>query len=366
MHKLRVLIVFGTRPEAIKLYPVIVGLRCIPEIETTVCVTSQHRDLLDQTLKALSIVPDYDLDIMIQDQNLFHITQATVARIESVMNAVRPELVIVQGDAQTAFVAALAAFYARVPIAHVEAGLRTNDKYAPFPEEMNRRLVDQLCDLRFAPTESARANLLAEGIDETDIFVTGNTEIDALHLVRKMLTPQQTFDFPGHIVLATAHRRENFGDPLRRVCTALTRIADDNEDVTIVLPVHPNPHVKDPVHSALAGHRRIALLAPVDYVSFVHLMARARLILTDSGGVQESAAALHIPLLVLRDKTERMEGVETGAARLVGTDVDEIVANAELVLRDQAVYCKMKSAESPYGDGTAAVRIMDVIKERFL
>jgi len=366
LQRLRVLIVFGTRPEAIKLYPVIVGLMRIPEIETTICVTSQHRDLLDQTLNALSIVPDYDLDIMIQDQNLFHITQATVARIEPVMNAVHPELVIVQGDTHTAFVAALAAFYARVPIAHVEAGLRTNDKYMPFPEEMNRRLVDQLCDLHFAPTERARANLLAEGMDETDIFVTGNTEIDALYLARETLSPQQTFDYPGYIVLATTHRRENFGDALRRVCTALTRIADRNEDVTIVLPVHPNPHVREPVHSALAGHHRIVLLDPVDYVSFVHLMAEARLILTDSGGVQEAAAALHVPLLVLREKTERMEGVETGAARLVGTDVNEIVATAELVLRDRTVYCKMKSAESPYGDGTAAVRIMDVIKERFL
>ncbi len=363
---MRILLIFGTRPEAIKLYPVLVRLKGLAEFETTVCVTAQHRDLLDQTLAALSVAPDYDLDVMVQDQSLFHITQATIARIEPVLSEVRPELVIVQGDAHTTFAGALAAFYARVPVAHVEAGLRTNDKSAPFPEEMNRRLVDQLSDVHFAPTMRARSNLIAEGIDEAGIFVTGNTEIDTLYLARETLRPQEEFAFPGHVVLVTLHRRENFGDALQRVCAALVRIADRNEDVTIVLPVHPNPHVKDPIHRALGGHRRIVLLDPVDYVSFVHLMAGASLILTDSGGVQEAAAALHVPLLVLRDKTERMEGVNTGAARIVGRDADAIVATTELLLRDQAVYRMMKSAENPYGDGAAAVRIVNVIKEKFL
>lgn len=362
---MKVLFLFGTRPEAIKLFPVIERLKGVTSIETTLCVTAQQRDLLDQTLSALSLIPDYDLDVMIPDQSLFHTTRAILTRIEPVLHEVSPDLVIVQGDAQTTFCGALSAYYACVPVAHVEAGLRTGDKFAPYPEEMNRRLVDQIADLHFAPTARALENLRSEGIPDEGIFVTGNTEIDTLYHVRDRLRPRTTFDFPGHIVIATMHRRESFGTGIDRVCAALSVIADRNRDVTIVVPVHPNPHVRDKVRRALAVQERITLLDPVDYVSFVHLLAHASLILTDSGGLQEAAVGLHVPLLVLRDKTERTEGIEAGAAFLVGTDTERIVATTERLLRDEDARRRMANATNPYGDGNAADIIVSIIKERF-
>jgi len=363
---MKVLLLFGTRPEAIKLFPVIKRLEGEPSIETILCISAQQRDLLDQTLSALSLIPDYDLDVMIPDQSLFHTTSTILSRIEPVLREVRPELVIVQGDAQTTLCGALSAYYARVPVAHVEAGLRTGDKFFPYPEEMNRRLVDQIADLHFAPTARARENLRSEGIPEEGIFVTGNTEIDTLYHVRDRLRPTTTFDFPGHIIIATMHRRESFGAGMDHVCAALSAIANRNRDVTIVVPVHPNPHVQEQIRRALKSKPRIVLLDPIDYVSFVHLLAHASVILTDSGGLQEAAVGLHIPLLVLRDKTERTEGIDAGAALLVGMDTEHIVAASEHLLRDEDARRKMANAKNPYGDGHAADLIVDIIKERFI
>ena len=363
--RFRVLIVLGTRPEAIKLFPVIEALKGEPAIETILCVTAQQRDLLDQTLRALQLVPDYDLDVMIPDQDLFHTTSTIISRIKPVLRELRPDLVMVQGDAQTTLCGALAAYYARVPVAHVEAGLRTGDKFSPYPEEMNRRLVDQIADLHFAPTVRARDNLIAEGISKETTFVTGNTEIDTLHYVLDNLRPRVTFDFPGYVIIATMHRRENFGSGIDLVCEALSAIAKRNKDVTIVVPVHPNPHVQSEVRRVLSRQERIMLLDPIDYISFVHLLARASIVLTDSGGLQEAAVGLHIPLLVLRDKTERTEGIQAGAGFIVGTDTEAIVSQVERLLRNEDVRRRMANADNPYGDGNAAHAIVSIIKERF-
>jgi len=362
---MKVLLLFGTRPEAIKLFPVIERLKAEPSIETTLCVSGQQRDLLDQTLSALSLIPDYDLDVMITDQSLFHTTSAILSRIEPVLRKVHPGLVIVQGDAQTTLCGALSAYYDRVPVAHVEAGLRTGDKFSPYPEEMNRRLVDQIADLHFAPTKRARENLGREGIPEEEIFVTGNTEIDTLYYVRDQLRPTTMFDFPDRIIIATLHRRESFGEGIDHICEALFAIADRNRDVSIVVPVHPNPQVQEQIRRALTGKPGIILLDPIDYVSFIHLLARANLVLTDSGGLQEAAVGLHIPLLVLREQTERTEGIDAGAAILVGTDAERIVAQSERLLRDDDARKMMAGVKNPYGDGNAADLIVDIIKERF-
>jgi UDP-N-acetylglucosamine 2-epimerase (non-hydrolysing) len=361
---LKVLLFFGTRPEAIKLAPVLQALRSVERIEPVVCVSAQHRELLDQALQLFSIAPDYDLDLMRPDQDLFQITRSILERIEPVLSSKRPDLVIVQGDAHTAFVGALASYYAKIPIAHVEAGLRTHDKYAPFPEEMNRAFIDRVADLHFASTKNARENLLAEGLAEESVYVTGNTEIDALFLARERV-PLVEVPISGKVILVTVHRRESFHGGILRICEALRELAQ-RRDVTIVYPVHPNPNVRRTVEAKLAGRERISLIDPLDYVSFVHLMARATIIFTDSGGVQEGAAALHIPLLVLRDTTERVEGLQNGGARLVGTDPERIVAEANRLLDDKHAYDKMARAKNPYGDGHAATRIVEIIEERFL
>ena len=360
------LLFFGTRPEAIKLAPVIYALRDHPRFSPIVCVSGQHRDLLDQALGVFSITPDYDLNVMIEDQDLLYITREVLARFAPVLKKERPDVVIVQGDAQTAFVGALAAYYAKIPVAHVEAGLRTGDPYAPFPEEMNRRLIDQIATLLFAPTVAAKENLIREGVPEHEIVVTGNTEIDALHYVREHIPPRVKFDFPGKILLVTAHRRESLPAGIVRICAGLRRLAARHADITIVYSVHPNPHVHDVVYAELSGCDRIALIDPPDYASFVHLMAKATLILTDSGGIQEAGAALHVPVLVLRDKTERKEGINTGAARLIGTDPERIVTTAEALLRDGTAYARMRQAANPYGDGHAAERIVQFMERRFL
>ncbi len=363
--RVNALLFFGTRPEAIKLAPVIRMLEESEIFDPIVCVSGQHRKLLYQALEVFSIVPKYDLSVMIPNQSLFYLTQTGLARVEPILEKERPDLVIVQGDAQTAFVGALGGYYKRIPVAHVEAGLRTMDKYSPFPEEINRRLIDHISDLLFAPTQTAKQNLVSEGIDPGAIFVTGNTEIDSLLYVRDHIPAKVRFDLPGRIVLVTAHRRESLPTGIAQICTGLRRLAARNPNVTIVYSVHPNPHVQKVVSNELAGIDRIKLIDPLDYASFVHLMASSTLILTDSGGIQETGAALHIPVLVLRNKTERVEGVETGAARIIGTDPEMIVSESERLLHDPNAYSQMQEATNPYGDGQAAQRIVKFLEGRF-
>jgi len=362
--RVKALLFFGTRPEAIKLAPVIRSLEESGRFDPIVCVSGQHRSLLDQALALFSIRPQYDLSVMIPDQSLFHLTQIGLARLEPILKKERPELVIVQGDAQSAFVGALGGYYERIPVAHVEAGLRTGDKYSPFPEEMNRRLIDHISDFLFAPTERAKENLLREGIPADSIFVPGNTEIDSLFYVRDHIPPRIKFDFP-RLILVTAHRRESFEGGIARICQGLRLIASQEPEVRIVFPVHPNPHVQKLVLNELDGVERIRLIDPLDYASFAHLMAAATLILTDSGGIQEAGAALHIPVLVLREKTERVEGLETGAARLIGTDPERIASESARLLHDPSAYSRMREAMNPYGDGRAGSRIVKFLERSF-
>ena len=370
---MRVLTVFGTRPEAIKMAPVVIALERATEIESRVCVTAQHRDMLDQVLSLFRIRPHYDLDVMENNQGLTHVTQAVLSGMESVLDDFRPQRVLVHGDTTTTFAAALAAFYKKIPVAHVEAGLRTGDIYAPWPEEMNRKLADGLSDLYFAPTASARRNLLGEGVDPERIVVTGNTVIDALlhvvGMVRENAGMGREFDArfpflrrePGtsrrRLILVTSHRRENFGEGFERICDALARLSE-REDVEIVYPVHLNPNVREPVMRILGGRPRVHLIEPVDYPAFVHLMDRSFLIVTDSGGIQEEAPSLGKPVLVMRDVTERPEAVEAGTVRLVGTDVAAILRESERLLDDAVAYAAMSRAHNPYGDGKASERIV--------
>lgn len=371
---LKVLTIFGTRPEAIKLAPVIIELRKnSDQFVSKVCVTAQHREMLDPFLKLFHIQPDYDLDIMKSNQTLFDITIRALDRLKDVLEAEQPDLVLVQGDTTTAFVAALAAFYLKIPIGHVEAGLRTLDKYRPFPEEMNRRLISHLADLHFAPTLRAQANLLVEGIPLNRIFVTGNTVVDAILLIlnytkdQDVLPPSLAEISPNRkLILVTAHRRESFGQGLENICLALRRIIQEVPDVEIVYPVHMNPNVRAVVFRVLKGIERVHLLEPLDYVTFVHLMARSHLILTDSGGIQEEAPTLKKPVLVLRETTERPEAIEVGAAKLVGTDPMRIVKEVLRLLRNPEEYNRMAHAGNPFGDGHAAQRIVEILLHRSL
>lgn len=372
---MKILSVFGTRPEAIKMAPVVLALEEAAGVESRVCVTAQHRGMLDQVLALFRLVPDYDLDIMKSNQGLTHITTAVLRELAPVLEAVRPDRVLVHGDTTTTFAAALAAFYQHIPVAHVEAGLRTGNIQAPWPEEMNRRLADQLCDLYFAPTPQSRLNLLREGACDERVVVTGNTVIDALvHVVRRLgeddalrarleqqfdgVLPAAGGDDGGRLILVTGHRRENFGEGFERICLALAALAR-RKDVRILYPVHLNPNVRAPVGGILGGLERVHLIEPVDYLAFVYLMERAHLIITDSGGVQEEAPSLGKPVLVMRETTERPEAVAAGTVRLVGTDRDRIVAEAERLLDDEAAYLAMSRAHNPYGDGLAAGRIRD-------
>lgn len=366
---MRVLFVFGTRPEAIKLAPLVGEFRASPALfDTRVCVTAQHREMLDQVLAFFDIIPDVDLDIMSRDQSLFRVTAQALQGLEAVLSDYKPDWVVVQGDTTTTFTAALAAFYRTARVAHIEAGLRSHDKYAPYPEEMNRILTSRLADLHFAPTERARENLLRESVEAERIFVVGNTSIDALFLcLRKIASrgPEAfpslgSVDFGRRILLVTGHRRESFGAPFERICRALKAVAMTN-DVEIVYPVHLNPHVRRPVFEILGGVRNVHLIEPLDYPSFVWLMNRSYLIITDSGGIQEEAPSLGKPVLVMREVTERVEGVEAGTARLVGTDHDMIVTSVQTLLDDAALYERMAKAVNPYGDGTACRRIREVI-----
>ncbi len=364
---IRVLVIFGTRPEAIKMAPIVAELRRrSAEAEVVVCVTGQHRQMLDQILQVFEIHPDFDLGLMSHNQALSSLTARALEAVTKVIQQVQPSFILVQGDTTTAMAGALAGFYEKIPVGHVEAGLRTGIRYYPFPEEINRRLISVMTTLHFAPTRTAAAALTAEGISQSDIYVTGNTVVDALQQVaaRDSQRPLPCSLQGGRLILVTAHRRENFGAPLQGICEALLDIADTYSDVEIVYPVHLNPNVQSTVRSTLSGHPRIHLLPPLDYLDFVQLLKRAHLVLTDSGGIQEEAPTFGIPVLVLRNETERPEGVEAGTARIVGTNRQEIVTTARHLLDNPRAYAAMASAVSPYGDGHAAERIVDVILKR--
>ncbi len=373
---MRILVVFGTRPEAIKLAPVVLALAERPrEFSVSVCVTAQHREMLDQVLELYAIRPDHDLDIMRPDQTLPDLTATALVALGRVLATERPDLVMVQGDTTTTMVAALAAFYAKVPVAHVEAGLRTRSKHAPFPEEVNRRVTSVIADLHFAPTDGAKRNLLAEGISAASVHVTGNTVVDALILARRKLAghgpaaPElQRLDARRTVVLVTAHRRESFGAGLESICGAIRDLVERNPDIAVVFPVHLNPSVRTQVRRVLAGQAaaegRLLLTDPLSYTDLVWMLDRCRLVLTDSGGIQEEAPSFQKPVLVMRDVTERPEGVAAGVARLVGTDLIRIREETERLLRDEDAYATMTGAGNPYGDGRAAERVVDVLRQR--
>jgi UDP-N-acetylglucosamine 2-epimerase (non-hydrolysing) len=362
----RALVVFGTRPEAIKLAPVVRALAADPRFSPRVAVTAQHRDLLDQVLDLFGLRPDYDLDLMRPGQDLFHVTSSALLGLKPVLEDARPDLVVVQGDTTTTFVGALAAFYNRIPVAHVEAGLRTGDPFSPYPEETNRALTGRLATWHFAPTDGARANLMHEGIDPATITVTGNTGVDALlHVAARVrANPPQLpleLDPTRGLVLVTAHRRESFDGGMDRICRAVAELARCRPGVDLVFPVHPNPNVRAAVDQTLTGLRNVHVAEPVDYEQLVSLLTRAHLVLTDSGGIQEEVPSLDVPALVLRDKTERPEGVEAGALKLVGTDPSRIVPEALRLLDDETEHARMAAAPNPYGDGRAAERITNVL-----
>ncbi|KQP23638.1 UDP-N-acetyl glucosamine 2-epimerase [Pseudorhodoferax sp. Leaf267] len=370
------MIVFGTRPEAIKMAPVVKGFQDASDrFETVVCVTAQHREMLDQVLRLFEIVPEHDLNVMKPNQDLTDVTCSVLAGLKGVMAAERPDLVLVHGDTSTTLATSLAAYYARAAVGHVEAGLRTGNKYAPFPEEINRRVTGAITDLHFAPTDTSRANLLREGVDPACVFVTGNTVVDALLAVVHKLknSPalaaemQQRFGFldpAKRLILVTGHRRENFGEGFENICNALADIAAATPDVEILYPVHLNPNVRRPVQEILAarGLSNVHLIEPVDYLPFVYLMDRAHLIITDSGGVQEEAPSLGKPVLVMRDITERPEAVAAGTVQLVGTSRRAIVDATSHLLQDQAAYARMTKAHNPYGDGLAVGRILQAVQ----
>ncbi len=366
---MKVLTVFGTRPEAIKMAPVIRRLRDVPGFEPLVCVTGQHREMLDQVLKLFGIVPDFDLSIMRSQQTLTSITSSVLSGMVEVFERSKPDFVMVHGDTTTTFACSLAAYYAKIPVGHVEAGLRTGNIYAPWPEEMNRKLTSAIAAMHWAPTERARQNLLAEGIADDRISVTGNTVIDALlDVVARLQSDEasrtsleERFDFLDsgrRLVLVTGHRRENFGDGMREICDGLRQLAE-RDDVQIVYPVHLNPNVREPVLRTLSGLENVFLIEPLDYLPFVYLMNRSYLIITDSGGVQEEAPSLGKPVLVMRDTTERPEAVEQGTVELVGASRQRIFAAAVRLLDNPGHYDEMARAHNPYGDGLAAQRIVE-------
>lgn len=366
----KILVVFGTRPEAIKLFPVIAALRADPDFHPVVCVSAQHRGMLDQVLEIAGIVPDYDLDLMKPDQTLDALTSALLDEVGRVMDTEHPDRVMVQGDTATAMVGALAAYYRKIPVDHVEAGLRSGDNYQPWPEEVNRKIIGAMASLHFAPTQTAAEALTRENVDPDRIYVTGNTVIDALHWVTAQIAEN-----PGlvsgladlearfankRIIGVTSHRRENFGDGLEHIAEAVRQIAE-REDVAVIFPVHPNPNVRKVMNQALAGLDNVALIEPLDYPHFSRLLAICDIMLTDSGGVQEEAPALGKPVLVMRETTERPEGVEAGTAKLVGTETACIVTEIFTLLDDKAAYEAMAQAHNPFGDGHSARRIVELL-----
>lgn len=370
LHTMKILSVFGTRPEAVKMAPVVQQLAQTPGVDSRVCVTAQHRQMLDQVLDLFDIKPDYDLDLMRENQSLAELSASIFTHLDPVFMDFKPDWALVQGDTTTVAITSLLAYYRRIKVGHVEAGLRTHDKWQPFPEEINRRVASVAADLHFAPTQQARENLLREGIPDEVIAVTGNPVIDALQFVAEQPVPLEIKDLlvkleiglsstnnDRLLILVTAHRRENFGQPLENICQALKELAARG-DVEIVYPVHLNPHVQETVHRILKDIAHITLLPPLDYLPLVHLQKRARIILTDSGGIQEEAPAFGVPVLVLRDVTERPEGVEAGTLKLVGTEASNIVREAKRLLDNPSARAKMAKAVNPFGDGRAAERII--------
>ena len=359
----KVMLVFGTRPEAIKMCPLVKELKTRPELETLVCVTGQHRQMLDQVLEAFDVVPDYDLSIMKERQTLFDVTARVLERIGAVLEKEKPDVVLVHGDTTTTFAAALASYYSQIPVGHVEAGLRTHNIYSPYPEEFNRQAVSVISRYNFAPTETARQNLLAEGRDPDTIYVTGNTVIDALKTtVRPDYTHPELEQVKGkRMILITAHRRENLGEPMVRMFRAIRRVLDEHDDVRAIYPIHMNPAVRNTAREVFGDDDRIRLIEPLDVLDFHNFMARSYLVLTDSGGIQEEAPSMGKPVLVMRDTTERPEGVAAGTLRLVGTREDIIYRSFTELLDDPAAYERMSRASNPYGDGLASQRIADIL-----
>lgn len=369
---LTILSVIGTRPEAIKMAPVVNELgKHSGRMRSVLCSTGQHREMLDQVFNLFQIKPDCDLNLMRPDQSLSSLTASAFTALDHVVEEVKPDWVLAQGDTTTAFVAAMVAFYHKVPFGHVEAGLRTGDRFRPFPEEINRRIADLVADAYFAPTERARQALLSEGCRETDVYVTGNTVIDAVNEVASREYDWRTGPLSGlpldrRLVLITAHRRESFGEPFRELCLATRALALQfvEEGVHFVYPVHLNPNVRRPVTDILSGLSNVSLIEPLDYLSLVHLLKRSTVVLTDSGGIQEEAPGLRVPVLVMRDTTERPEGIEAGVVKLVGTQRSRIISETEKLLRDPVAHATMASGANPYGDGKAAGRIVDVLLKR--
>lgn len=368
MTKIKVMMVFGTRPEAIKMAPLVLKLKADDRFDEVTVVSAQHREMLDQVLKIFKIKPDYDFNIMKKNQSLEEITAKVMVDLAGVIKKEKPDIVLVHGDTTTSFAASLSSFYQQCPIGHVEAGLRTWNKYSPFPEEMNRQMTDDLADLYFAPTQVSKDNLLKENHPKENIFITGNTAIDALRQTVQHNYHHEVLNLikPDHkIILVTMHRRENQGEPMRRVFQVMKRVVDSHDDVEIIYPVHMSPKVQEVAHEILGNDPRIHLIAPLDVVDFHNLVKRSYFIMTDSGGVQEEAPSLNKPVLVLRDTTERPEGVKAGTLKLVGTEVDSVRSAMLELLENKKVYDKMANAKNPYGDGHASDRIMDDIAYYF-
>jgi UDP-N-acetylglucosamine 2-epimerase (non-hydrolysing) len=352
--------VFGTRPEAVKMAPLVLALKACPEFDTALAVTAQHREMLDQVLDLFGLVPDHDLDLMKAGQTLTDITGRVLTNLAPVLTERRPSLVLVHGDTTTTFAASLASFYQQIPVGHVEAGLRTPDRYNPFPEEMNRRLTTQLSSLHFAPTQTSVDNLLRDGVDPAGVYKTGNTVIDALLMTAKKLPA--TAAAGSRQILVTAHRRENWGEPMGNICRAVRRLVEANPDVTVLFPIHRNPVVRETANAILGDHPRISMIEPMEYAPFVAAMRDSYLILTDSGGVQEEAPSLGKPVLVMRTTTERPEAIDAGTVKLVGVDEDTIFETAQHLLTDQAAYDAMARSVNPYGDGEACGRIVQAVR----
>ncbi|MBQ3113399.1 MAG: UDP-N-acetylglucosamine 2-epimerase (non-hydrolyzing) [Phascolarctobacterium sp.] len=371
VKKLRLMTVFGTRPEAIKMCPLVLEMHKYPEyIEPIVAVTAQHREMLDQVLELFAIKPDYDLNIMQSGQTLYDITTRALLGLKEVIEEAKPDMVLVHGDTTTTFAGSLAAFYAQVPVGHVEAGLRTGNKYSPYPEEMNRKLTGSIADMHFAPTSTSKENLLKENVNPEAIMVTGNTVIDALQTTVKANYEFADAEFNkifargNRLILMTTHRRENLGEPMRNVYKALRKVLETHADVEAIFPVHKNPKVREIVQEELGGLERVHLIEPMDYEPFANLMSKVDIVLTDSGGIQEEAPALGKPVLVLRDTTERPEAVDAGTVKLVGTGYEDVLRETNLLLDDPAHYKKMAEAANPYGDGKACERIIKAILQK--
>ncbi len=360
----KVMLVFGTRPEAIKMCPLVKELKTRKEIETIVCVTGQHRQMLDQVLHAFQVVPDYDLEIMKERQTLFDVTTGILQKVKSVLDEVKPDIVLVHGDTSTTFATALACFYEQIPVGHVEAGLRTYNIFSPYPEEFNRQAVGIISQYDFAPTTQAKENLLRQGKDEKHIFVTGNTAIDALKTTinENYTHPELEWAADSRLIMITAHRRENLGEPMKHMFRAIRRVMDENPDVKAIYPIHMNPTVRETAKEILGGDDRIHIIEPLEVLDFHNFLNRSYLILTDSGGIQEEAPSLGKPVLVMRDTTERPEGIAAGTLKLVGTEEEAIYRNFKMLLEDKEEYEKMSKASNPYGDGFACRRIADILE----